>query len=241
MIRIVPAMDIIDGKCVRLTQGDFGRKTSYETSPLEMAKELEDYGFKYLHLVGLDNAKIGRINDTTILEKLCANTKLHIDYGGGINSSADIEKILNAGASQVNCGSWAVREPEQFAFAIEQYSDQIILSADALEGKIAINGWQKDSGIELGDFIEEKQQSGIRFVTSTDIDKDGAMKGPATHMYKKLRRQFPDLFLTASGGIRNIADVLEMEKEGMDAVIIGKAIYEGAIRLEDLSKLIDHA
>ena len=237
MIRIVPAMDIIDGKCVRLTQGDYNRQSTYSDNPLEMAKKLEDSGFKYLHLVQLDNAKVGRVADTSVLQTICSATSLTVDYGGGISSEADMERILNAGASQVNVGSWSVKSQTEFWKATARFGKKIILSADVKNEKIAVNGWQSDTGIHLFDFLEENSKAGIEYVTCTDISRDGALTGPATDLYVQIKSRFPDLFLTASGGVRHISDIEALNEKEMDAVIVGKAIYEGHISLEDLSKL----
>ncbi|MDH5381058.1 MAG: 1-(5-phosphoribosyl)-5-[(5-phosphoribosylamino)methylideneamino]imidazole-4-carboxamide isomerase [Cyclobacteriaceae bacterium] len=241
MIDLIPAIDIIDGKCVRLTQGDFNHQTNYNIEPLEVAKNYQNTGIKQLHLVQLDNAKLGMIKELKVLETIASQTTLRVDYGGGIKSIEDIKRILDAGAHQVNIGSWAVKDPDNFTRALSTFGDKIILSADVRNGKVSVSGWQEDSNIELDDFIAGYIPKGLKYVTSTDISKDGAMMGPATDLYIHLKKKFPELYITASGGVSTLNDITALNEAQIDGVIIGKALYEGAFTIQELTKEFGYA
>lgn len=238
MIEIIPAIDLIDGKCVRLRQGDYAQKTIYNKHPLEVAKQFQEAGVKRLHLVDLDGAKTGKISNLVALEKIAANTSLTIDFGGGLKTSGDFQSVLDAGAKYVAVGSVAVKRPKVFAQWIEQFgADKIMLGADVKNNKLAISAWQESTGVDVFEFLEEKSRQGIKRVFSTDISKDGMLSGPAIELYDKLHAKFPDIGLIASGGVSRIEDVFACEKAGCSGVIIGKAIYEGRITMDDLAKL----
>ncbi len=234
-MRIIPAIDIIDGKCVRLTKGDYNTKKIYNENPLEVAKQFEDNGIQYLHLVDLDGAKNKRIINYRILEKLAANTNLKIDFGGGIKSDMDLETAFDNGANQVTGGSIAVASPETFESWLNQYgSKKIILGADCDQRMIKTNGWLEESTLDVLDFIQSKKS--IEYVICTDIQKDGLLQGPSEDLYKELISK-TDIKLIASGGISCIEDVKRMKEIGCEGTIIGKAIYEGKISLKELSEL----
>ena len=237
MIELIPAIDLIDGKCVRLTQGDYDTKKIYNEDPLEVAKLFEDNGMRRLHVVDLDGAREGRIINYRVLERLATRTSLVIDFGGGLKSDQDLEIAFNSGAAMVTGGSIAVKEPERFTSWIKTYGSQkIILGADAKNRKIAINGWQSTTEKELIPYIEDYQKSGIRTVICTDISRDGMLQGPATGLYREIREALPEIYLIASGGISSIDDIEQLESAGIPAVIFGKAIYEGRIKLSDLAR-----
>ncbi len=238
-MRIIPAIDLIGGKCVRLQKGDFGKMTVYHNDPLEVAKEFEDHGIQYLHLVDLDGAKAGRVVNYRILEKLASKTGLAIDFGGGIRSEKDVEVVLDSGGAQVVIGSLAFRDADAFfGILVDFGAENIILGADARNGRIAVGGWQETTDIDLRQVVREYQKSRVQYVLCTDIDKDGMMEGPATELYQSLLKEVPYINLIASGGIRSMYDVVEMERIGCEGVIIGKAIYEKAITLQDLENYI---
>jgi len=220
---------------VRLTHGDYSTKKIYNTDPLEVAKSFEGYGLKYLHLVDLDGAKSGRVINVKVLEEIASRTSLTIDFGGGVGSDEDIQSVFDAGANQVNCGSIAAREPEKMALWIEKYGEKIILSADVKGQMVAIDGWQKDSGQLLDDFIRHYIRKGIRYVTTTDIATDGALTGPSNDLYARLREEFNNINIIASGGVSKIEDVIALGKMDLHGVIIGKAIYEGRIHPRELA------
>lgn len=237
-MRIIPAIDLIDGKCVRLEKGDYNRKTEYREDPLEVAKEFEDAGLRYLHLVDLDGAKAGTLLNWKVLERICANTSLIVDVGGGIKSDKDLQTALECGAKQVNVGSLAVKNPEQFREWLNvKGGDTMILSADVREGKIAVSGWQEQTDIALTTFIEGFLADGLKTVVTTDISRDGMLTGPSIELYHQLRTEFPDLDFVASGGVSNLSDLEDLATIGMGGAILGKAIYEGRITLEDLAVL----
>ena len=234
-LRIIPAIDLIEGKCVRLEKGDYARKTVYRTDPLEVAKEFEDHGLKYLHLVDLDGAKAGQLINLDVVEKICSHTQLKVDVGGGIKTEEDLERAFEAGAQQVNIGSLAVKDPETFSGWLEEFGgEKIILSADVKEKQIAIHGWQETTALHIFDFIEQYIPKGIQTVTCTDISRDGMLSGTSIELYKEIQQQFPDLKLIASGGVASMKDVEQVAELGLFGVIIGKAIYEGKIRVEEL-------
>jgi phosphoribosylformimino-5-aminoimidazole carboxamide ribotide isomerase len=236
-MKIIPAIDIIDGKCVRLAQGDYNKKTIYSSDPVEVARSFEDHGITHLHLIDLDGAKTGGIMNYKVLEKIAIATNLIIDFGGGIKQTKDLEMAFNSGASKVTGGSVAVSNPELFIKWIQDYgSDRIILGADCHERYIAINGWQKMADIEVIAFIEQYQSKGIKEVICTDISKDGMLQGASTALYKEILAK-TEIQLIASGGVSNISDLNTLNELGCSAAIIGKAIYEGKITLKELSTL----
>ena len=236
MIELIPAIDIIDGKCVRLTKGDYDKKKIYNENPLEVAREFERLGFKRLHVVDLDGAKSNHIVNVHVLEAITQATNLTVDFGGGIKTQADIEKAFQAGASMVTVGSIAVTEPELFYIWLEKYgAERMILGADARNGMISINGWKEDSEEALLPFLKRYVDKGVKNVLCTDISKDGTLQGPAVGLYKEVMKTYPGLHLIASGGVSSNDDILELEQAGIPAVVFGKAFYEGKI---DIKKLI---
>ena len=236
MIEIIPAIDLIDGKCVRLSQGDYTKKTIYNENPLELAKQFQDAGVRRLHLVDLDGAKSGEIKNLDILEKIAANTSLTIDFGGGVKTTNNFKSVLNAGAGYVAVGSVAVKQAHVFTEWLNFFGpDKIMLGADVKNNKLAVSAWQETTEVDIFEFLEEKSRQGIKKVFSTDISKDGMLTGPAVGLYQNLHRQFPEIELIASGGISCIEDIYAVGKAGCSGVIIGKAIYEGKIGLQDLT------
>ena len=233
-MRIIPAIDIIDGKCVRLSKGDYETKKIYNENPVEVAKEFEDFGIQYLHLVDLDGAKAKKIINQKVIENIAKNTNLIIDFGGGIRSEEDLQKAFNSGAKKVTLGSVAVVNPELCLAWLEKFgAEKLILGADCLNRKIKTSGWLENSETDVVDFIKEYQKKGFREVVCTDISKDGMLQGPSTALYQEIIEN-STIELIASGGISNIEDVQKMKKIGCTGTIIGKAIYEGRISLEDL-------
>lgn len=238
-IDIIPAIDIIEGKCVRLSQGDYASKKVYNEDPLEVAKEFEDNGIKRLHVVDLDGAKAGHIINYKTLEKLAGKTNLVIDFGGGLKSAEDLRIAFDSGAQMVTGGSIAVKNQAEFESWIETYgSDKIILGADAKDGKIAVGGWIETTDQELIPFIKSYQDKGISKVICTDISKDGMLQGPSIGLYKEILSEMPDLYLVASGGVSSIKDIEQLAEANVPAVIFGKAIYEGRIQLSELKKFL---
>ena len=239
MIIIIPAIDLIDAKCVRLSQGDYDRKTVYNENPLEVAKMFEDAGITRLHLVDLDGAKAKHIVNYKVLETISSKTSLVIDFGGGLKSDEDLRIAFESGATMVTGGSIAVKDRETFLHWIETYGpEKIILGADARDKKIAVSGWQEVSELPILDFIESYTSRGIHKVISTDIARDGMLTGPSIDLYKEIMAQFPKLELIASGGIATMKDIHELNEMGVPGVITGKAIYENRISLEDISNFI---
>ena len=239
MIEIIPAIDLIDGKCVRLSQGDYKQKTIYNENPLEVARMFEDAGIKRLHLVDLDGAKANHIVNHKVLESIATKTNLVIDFGGGLKSDEDLRIAFSSGAQMITGGSIAVKNPETFISWIEKYGEQkIILGADVKEEKIAVGGWLETSTLDLIPFINTYKQKGISRVICTDISKDGMLLGPALELYRKIMSKFNDLYLIASGGVSSIKDIELLNDAGIPAVITGKAIYEARIQLSDLKKFI---
>ena len=240
-MRIIPAIDIINGKCVRLSQGNYNLKTIYGDNPLDMAKRFEDSGIRYLHLVDLDGAKSNSVVNHLVLEQIALKTSLKVDFGGGLKSSKDIEKAFNYGANQITLGSLAVYNPDLFFDLLESYGCQkIILGADFLNGKIKTNGWLEDSGKDLINFIDDFVSRGVNYVIPTDISKDGMLKGPSLSKYKEILKNFKDVSLIASGGISVIQDLEELKSIGCEGAIIGKAIYENKINLKSLTQFIEN-
>lgn len=237
MIEIIPAIDLIDGKCVRLSQGDYNEKKVYNEDPLEVARMFEDAGIGRLHLVDLDGAKAKHIVNQAVLEKIASNTSLVIDFGGGVQSDKDIEIAFNSGASMVTGGSIAVRDRELFNGWLKKYgSEKIILGADCKDHKIAVSGWQEETSIDILSFISDYKTEGVSKVVCTDISKDGMLQGPSIELYKEILNTLPDLYLIASGGVSCFQDILDLEEAGIPAVILGKAIYEDRITLKELSR-----
>ncbi len=235
MMEIIPAIDLIEGKCVRLSQGDFAQKTVYRANPLEVAKEFENAGLQRLHIVDLDGAKNGRIVNLKVLETIARNTNLTIDFGGGIKTDADIQSVFDAGASMASIGSVAVKNAEKFFAWLEKYGgERILLGADVNGEKLAINGWQTATEIEIIPFLKEYAAKGVTQTFVTDIAKDGLLQGTSIALYTKIRREIPELKLIASGGVSVIEDLRELEKIGCAGAIVGKAIYEGKIELGSL-------
>lgn len=234
MIELIPAIDIIDGQCVRLTKGDYDRKTVYG-NPLEMACEFERIGYKRLHVVDLDGAKSKHIVNTPVLRSLASETRLTIDFGGGIKTDEDIRQAFDSGAQLVTVGSIAVTQPELFMKWVAQYgAERLILGADVRNGKISINGWKEDSEEDLLPFLRRYVDAGVTNVLCTEISKDGTLAGPAIELYQRVMDAYPSLHLIASGGVSSLDDIKALDAAGIPAVVFGKAIYEGKINLEEL-------
>jgi phosphoribosylformimino-5-aminoimidazole carboxamide ribotide isomerase len=239
MIELIPAIDIIDGKCVRLTQGDYGQKTVYNENPLEVAKQIEGAGIKRLHLVDLDGAKQKKIVNQKVLETISSNTSLHVDFGGGLQSEEDLKIAFDAGAKQVTGGSIAVKNSELFSSWITKFgTEKIILGADCKNAMIAISGWQETTEISVFKLIEDYLIKGVQYCICTDVAKDGLLQGPSFELYQEIQTRFPSLKLIASGGVTSIEDIEKLNDMGMYGAIIGKAFYEGRIKLEDLKKFL---
>jgi len=239
VIEIIPAIDLIDGKCVRLSQGDYNKKTVYNENPLEIAKMFVDAGIRRLHLVDLDGAKAHHIVNQKVLEIIATKTKLIIDFGGGLKSDEDLRIAFESGAQMITGGSIAVRNPEIFIAWIEKFgAEKIILGADVHEEKIAVGGWLESTDIELMPFIQNYMQKGISKVICTDISKDGMLAGTSLDLYKKMLQIEPEMYLIASGGVSSIADIELLEQAKIPAVITGKAIYEGKFSLNELSRFL---
>lgn len=237
MIELIPAIDIIAGKCVRLTKGDYDQKTEYG-EPIEMAREFERIGFKRLHMVDLDGAKSKHIVNSKVLTQVTSETSLEVDFGGGIKTHTDIEAAFDAGAKMVTVGSIAVTQPNLFTWWLQKYGpDRMILGADVRNGKISINGWKEDSEEDLLPFLKKYVDAGVKNVLCTEISKDGTLGGPAFELYANVMKEYPDLHLIASGGVSCIQDIKALEAIGVPAVVFGKAIYEGKIDLRELIKL----
>ena len=237
-MEIVPAIDIIDGKCVRLTKGDYNVCKTYSDNPLDMALRFQDAGIRRLHLVDLDGARSKHIVNHPTLESIAGHTNLTVDFGGGIKTRADLETALECGAQMVTIGSTAVTCPELMAEWIDEFGpEHLILGADARDGKISVNGWKEDSELTLSDFIRNYMQKGITRVLCTDINRDGMLQGPALELYKSLLREFPGIHLIASGGVSSVKDLIDLKEAGLPAAIVGKAYYEGHITLDQLSRL----
>ncbi|MCU0391940.1 MAG: 1-(5-phosphoribosyl)-5-[(5-phosphoribosylamino)methylideneamino]imidazole-4-carboxamide isomerase [Thermoflexibacter sp.] len=236
---IIPAIDIIDGKCVRLTQGDFNQQKQYNENPLEVAQQFENAGIKKLHLVDLDGARQKKIVNHKVLENIAKNTKLKIDFGGGVQSEEDIKLAFDSGAAQITGGSVAIHKPLLFEKWLQRYGgEKIILGADVKEGKIAVSGWQETTDISITSFIQSYLQRGVKYVICTDISKDGMLAGTSIDLYKRLRHALPHALLIASGGVSSLQDLIDLKNIGMKGAIIGKAIYEGKISLEELKDFI---
>ena len=238
-MRIIPAIDIINGECVRLSKGDYNQKTIYNSNVLDVAKNFEDNGIQFLHLVDLDGAKENRIINYKTLELISSKTSLAIDFGGGLKSEEDIKIAFQSGAKQVTLGSIAVKNPELFLETLEKYGkEKIILGADARKEKIAVSGWLEESQTNIYDFIKEKTEDGIQYVISTDIDKDGMLEGPSFDLYEKIIAENPNIKLIASGGITSTNDLVQLKSLGCEGAIIGKALYENRITFNDLKPFL---
>ena len=242
MIEIIPALDILDGKCVRLSQGDYNQKKVYNEDPLEVAKRFEDYGLHRLHLVDLDGAKANKIINYRVLERIASRTSLIIDFGGGLKSDYDLQIAFDSGAEMVTGGSIAVKNPAVFHQWIDKFGGKsIILGADCRNNRIAVSGWTENTEEDIFSFIGNWRKQGIFKVICTDISKDGMLEGPNVELYRKIREQNPEIHLIASGGISSMEDIDRLEEAYIPGVIIGKAIYEGRIGLKELSKRIENS
>ncbi len=239
MTKIIPAIDLIDGKCVRLEEGDYARKKVYNEDPVEVAKSFADAGIRHLHLVDLDGAKAGRLINWKVLEGITEATSLHVDMGGGIKTDEDLRLAFECGAKQVNIGSIAVKNRELFLDWVARYgAERLILSADARDKKVAIHGWQTQTELELIPFLADYVEQGVQTAVVTDISKDGMLQGPAIELYAEIQSQIPTLNLVASGGVSSMDDVQKLIESNIYGIIIGKAIYEGRISLQALSAIL---
>ena len=234
-MEIIPAIDIIDGKCVRLTEGDYSQKKIYNEHPLEVAKEFEDAGMQRLHLVDLDGAKAGAVKNWKVLETIAGKTKLVIDFGGGIKKEEDVKIVFNSGAALATVGSLAVKNELEFVKWLFQFgADKFLLGADVKEEKIAIAGWLEKTDIWIYDFIQKYIEHGVKQLFCTDVSKDGKLEGPSVDLYKTILQKFPGLYFIASGGVSSMKDLEDLRKIGCKGAIVGKAIYEGRISLNEL-------
>ena len=237
-MEIIPAIDIIEGKCVRLTHGDYAQKKIYNEHPLEVARQFEDAGLQRLHLVDLDGAKAGAVKNWKVLETIAGKTSMIVDFGGGIKSEKDVDIVFNSGAALATIGSMAVKEKDTFVQWLQKWgAEKFLLGADVKGEKLTISGWLEQTEIWIYDFIEDYLQKGVKQVFCTDVSKDGALEGPSTELYKSIVEKFPDLHFIASGGVSSLDDVYQLQDIGCKGVIIGKAIYEGRVGLNDLKKL----
>jgi phosphoribosylformimino-5-aminoimidazole carboxamide ribotide isomerase len=236
MFQLIPAIDIINGQCVRLTQGDYAQKKVYSSDPLEIAKAFEGAGIQRLHVVDLDGAKAKKIVNAAVLERIAKGTKLHVDFGGGVQSDEMVDLAFSAGAAQITAGSIAVRNPELVKAWFTKYgADRIILGADAHHEQIAVSGWQENSEVSIYDFLAEYEQAGAKYVISTDVAKDGLLQGPSFDLYENIQAKTPSLQVIASGGVANLQDLINLRAMNLFGVIVGKAFYEGRISLEELA------
>lgn len=241
MIELIPAIDIIDGKCVRLTKGDYTTTKVYNEDPLEVALEIESYGLQRLHVVDLDGAKSKHVVNYRVLERIASRTSLKIDFGGGIKSDEDLVIAFENGAQMVTIGSIASQKPELFLKWLNAYgSDKMILGADTRDGFISVNGWQEESRQELLPYLGEYIKHGVKNVLCTDIHKDGMLQGPSIGLYKQIMSAYPTLHLIASGGVSSLDDIRQLNEAGIPAVVFGKALYEGCFTLKELSEFITH-
>lgn len=239
MIELIPAIDLIGGKCVRLSQGDYNSRKVYNENPLEVARELEDQGIRRLHVVDLDGAASHHIVNYRTLEQLATHTSLVIDFGGGVKSDEDLRIAFECGAQMVTGGSIAVQKPELFDGWLQQYGpERMILGADVKGHRLAVNGWKEETGCELFPFLKRHAEQGVRKVICTDIACDGMLQGPSLELYREILQQHPDLYLMASGGVSSLDDIVALQEAGVPAVIFGKALYEGCIKLEDLARFM---
>ena len=237
---VIPAIDIIEGKCVRLEEGDYKKMTVYSKNPLDVARKFEDAGLKRLHLVDLDGAKAGSVKNWKVLETLAGKTKLVIDFGGGIKTEKDVQIVFNSGGTMATVGSIAVENEEEFTNWLDKFgAEKFFLGADVKNEMIAIHGWQKTTELSVLDFIKKYKEKKVQQIFCTDVSKDGKLQGPSLDLYKKILERFPDLYFVASGGISSIKDLEDLKKIGCSAAIVGKAIYENKIQLNDLMLFSD--
>lgn len=238
-MEIIPAIDIMDGRCVRLTEGDYSTRKQYHAEPVEVAKSFEEAGVKRLHVVDLDGARAGKVINLATLEGICSATSMIIDFGGGVRKDEDLQAVFDAGAAMVTCGSVAVKDPDLAARWVARYgAEKLILGADVKNGHIAVSGWEEQSQIPVQPFLEKYLQMGFRTVICTDISKDGKLQGPSFGLYEELMASFPEMQLVASGGITTVRDLQELQVAGLFGAIVGKALYEGHIRLDEITALI---
>ncbi len=238
-MHIIPAIDLIEGKAVRLTQGDYSQKTIYNANPLEVAKEFEGAGLTRLHLVDLDGAKAKKVINYKVLERIASQTSLHVDFGGGVQSDEDLKVVFESGAKQVTGGSIAVKNPDLFESWLSRFGgEKMILGADAKNERIAVSGWQEGTELWVYDFVKKWEEKGVKSIISTDVAKDGLLQGPSFDLYKKLQEQSPELNVIASGGVSNMADLTQLAEMNVYGVIVGKAIYEGRVSLSDLRSFV---
>lgn len=238
-MEIIPAIDIIGGQCVRLSQGDYNRKKTYSDDPLYVARQFEDAGIRHLHLVDLDGARMKKVVNLEVLKRIAGNTQLKIDFGGGVQSDEDLRNVFSAGAGMVTGGSIAIRDPEKFLSWLSGYGpERIILGADVRERRIAIGAWSESSDRDILDFIGYYQKKSVKFVICTDVSRDGVLTGPAVGLYREIIQHFPDLCLIASGGVASTKDLEDLADAGLWGVIVGKAIYEGRVKLTDLKTFL---
>ncbi|MDH8701092.1 phosphoribosylformimino-5-aminoimidazole carboxamide ribotide isomerase [Dysgonomonadaceae bacterium PH5-43] len=241
MIEIIPAIDIIEGKAVRLSQGDYNQKKIYNENPLEVAKMFEDHGVRRIHIVDLDGAKSHRIINYKVLEQITSRTSLIVDFGGGLKSEVDLDIAFESGAQMITGGSIAIKNPEVFKGWIDKYgSERIILGADCKDRKIAVTGWTESTDEEVIPFVEHWRKQGITKVICTDISKDGMLQGPNVELYREIMSNDPYMYLIASGGVSDIRDIEQLEEAHIPAVILGKAIYEGRIQVKDLLRFMEN-
>jgi len=239
-MKIIPAIDIIDGKCVRLTQGDYGQTKVYRDDPVDVSKEFEDADLKYLHVVDLEGAKKGKVINWRAIEDIISKTSLEIDFGGGVKTEEEVERLLDMNINQINIGSLAVKEPDKFTGWIKQFgASNFILSADVKEEQIKVSGWQEDTKMNIYDLVTRFQGNGLEYVTCTDISNDGMLQGVNLALYKKLKHRFPDLKITASGGVSGMEDLEKLKYIGVHGVIVGKAIYEKRVTLTELANFVN--
>lgn len=237
-MKIIPAIDLVDGKCVRLTQGDFNKKKIYREIPVDVAKEFEEADLEYLHLIDLDGAKQGKVVNWKIIIEILEKTALKVDFGGGVKTTEEVDQLLELGVNRINIGTIAVREPEKLEDWMRQYgTENFILSADVKGDNVQINGWQNNSNLCIYDLVSRFEAVGLEYLTCTDIGTDGMLNGPNFGLYKKIKNRFPDLRVIASGGVSSIDDLVQLQYIKVDAVIIGKALYEGKIKLAELKPL----
>lgn len=237
MIELIPAIDIIEGKCVRLTKGDYDTKKVYG-DPLEMAQQFEDMGLHRLHVVDLDGARSSHVVNLATLRAITSHTNLIVDFGGGVKSDEDLEKAFDAGAAMVTAGSIAVTDPDRYLCWLERYgADRLILGADVRNGRVSINGWKDDSDVRLEDFLLRYITAGTKNVLCTEISRDGTLEGPATDLYRSIMKRYPECHLIASGGVGSTEDILALEAAGVPAVVFGKAFYEGHIDIKKIREL----
>ena len=238
-MELIPAIDLIEGKCVRLTQGDYSTRKVYNEDPLEVALQFESVGIERLHVVDLDGAKAGHIVNYNVLERLASRTRLIIDFGGGLKSDEDLRIAFDCGAQMITGGSIAVKNPERFLTWLEKYGgERVILGADAKDKKIAVSGWEEGTDLDLIPFVKDYREKGVQKIICTDIGRDGMLQGPAIDLYKEIKEEVGGLYVIASGGVSSMADIERLDEAGIPAVIFGKAIYEGRIRMSEIEKYV---